>query len=60
MINEGIIEGKSRQTEFDKGQTILNKLESVCLLESCTNCMGAKSVKMHDLIRDMALQIMSS
>uniref|UniRef100_A0A2N9GTV5 Uncharacterized protein n=1 Tax=Fagus sylvatica TaxID=28930 RepID=A0A2N9GTV5_FAGSY len=55
LIDDGIIETmKSRQADFDKGHTMLNKLENVCLLE-----IGSHSffVKMHDLIRDMALQI---
>ncbi|KAJ9687127.1 hypothetical protein PVL29_015830 [Vitis rotundifolia] len=33
---------------------ILNKLENVCLLERCEN---GKCVKMHDVIRDMAINI---
>uniref|UniRef100_A0A2N9G533 Disease resistance protein winged helix domain-containing protein n=1 Tax=Fagus sylvatica TaxID=28930 RepID=A0A2N9G533_FAGSY len=57
LIDEGVIERmKSRQAEFDKGHTMLNKLENACLLEG-----GSRDseyfVKMHDLIRDMALQI---
>jgi disease resistance protein RPS2 len=57
LIDEGVIEKmKSRQAEFDKGHTMLNKLENACLLEG-----GSRDseyfVKMHDLIRDMALQI---
>ncbi|KAL3733543.1 hypothetical protein ACJRO7_022980 [Eucalyptus globulus] len=40
---------------YDRGLTILNKLENVCLLE---NDRGM--VKMHDLIRDMALHVMSA
>ncbi|KAL6314399.1 hypothetical protein AAG906_022482 [Vitis piasezkii] len=42
------------QAEFDKGHAILNKLENVCLLERCEN---GKCVKMHDVIRDMAINI---
>uniref|UniRef100_A0A6N2L806 NB-ARC domain-containing protein n=1 Tax=Salix viminalis TaxID=40686 RepID=A0A6N2L806_SALVM len=54
LIDEGIIKGMtSRQDAFDEGHTILNELEYVCLLESDCNY-----VKMHDLIRDMAIQIM--
>ncbi|XP_071905837.1 probable disease resistance protein At4g27220 [Coffea arabica] len=41
----------------DQGQTILNKLIKVCLLEKTTDFMGVDCVKMHDLVRDMALRI---
>jgi len=40
--------------EFDKGHSIFNILENVCLLERID---GGSVVKMHDLIRDMAIQI---
>ncbi|XP_034678436.1 probable disease resistance protein At4g27220 isoform X2 [Vitis riparia] len=54
-IAEGIVgEMETRQAEFDKGHAILNKLENVCLLERCRN---GKCVKMHDVIRDMAINI---
>ncbi|XP_057967906.1 disease resistance protein RFL1-like [Malania oleifera] len=54
FIAEGLIKGMdSRQAEFDKGHTILNELENSCLLEKV---MGW-DMKMHDLVRDMALQI---
>ncbi|KAI5557744.1 hypothetical protein BDE02_18G124100 [Populus trichocarpa] len=63
LIHEGVIERvESRQEAVDEGHTMLNRLESVCLLE------GGKTwnmyygyyrcVKMHDLIRDMAIQIL--
>jgi len=55
LIDEGVIKGlKSRMAEFDKGHSILNRLENVCLLERID---GGSAVKMHDLIRDMAIQI---
>jgi disease resistance protein RPS2 len=55
LIDEGVIKGlKSREAEFNKGHSILNKLERVCLLESAEEGY----VKMHDLIRDMAIQIL--
>nr|XP_027061138.1 probable disease resistance protein At5g63020 [Coffea arabica] len=41
---------------FDQGQTILNKLIKVCLLEE-THDFIDECVKMHDLVRDMALRI---
>ncbi|XP_050246172.1 disease resistance protein RPS2-like [Quercus robur] len=54
LIDEGIIERmESRQAEFDRGHTMLNKLERACLLETGIN----RDVKLHDLIRDMALEI---
>uniref|UniRef100_A0A6N2KQK5 Uncharacterized protein n=1 Tax=Salix viminalis TaxID=40686 RepID=A0A6N2KQK5_SALVM len=50
LIDEGIIEEmRSRQAAFDEGHTMLNKLENVCVF-----------VKMHDLIRDMAHQILQT
>ncbi|XP_027171996.1 probable disease resistance protein At4g27220 [Coffea eugenioides] len=42
---------------FDQGQKILNKLIRVCLLEKAKNFEGDDRVKMHDLVRDMALRI---
>ncbi|KAJ6857930.1 hypothetical protein NC652_040452 [Populus alba x Populus x berolinensis] len=55
LINEGIIETMlSRQEAFDKGHTMLNKLEDFGLLERIG---GGSAVKMHDLIRDMAIRI---
>ncbi|PIA29554.1 hypothetical protein AQUCO_05900057v1, partial [Aquilegia coerulea] len=55
-ILDGLIEGSNRQHELDQGQLILNKLKNHCLLESDVgNCW----VKMHDLIRDMAVRITS-
>ncbi|KAL3498580.1 hypothetical protein ACH5RR_041312 [Cinchona calisaya] len=56
FISEGLIEKSSRRAEFDCGHTILNKLENVCLLEGGFNGFF-KFVKMHDLVRDMALKI---
>ncbi|XP_034680443.1 probable disease resistance protein At4g27220 [Vitis riparia] len=54
-IGEGMVgEIPTRQAEFDRGHAILNKLENVCLLERCEN---GKCVKMHDLIRDMVINI---
>ncbi|KAJ6854659.1 disease resistance protein [Populus alba x Populus x berolinensis] len=54
LIDEGIIKGKrSRGDAFDEGHTMLNRLEYVCLLES-----DISHVKMHDLIRDMAIRIL--
>ncbi|KAF2321189.1 hypothetical protein GH714_035223 [Hevea brasiliensis] len=59
LIDEGIIKGESRQAKFDEGHTMLNTLVKVCLLESNShvNCSNGY-VRMHDLLRDMAIQIM--
>jgi disease resistance protein RPS2 len=60
LIDEGIIKGKRRREDaFDEGHTMLNRLENVCLLESArVNYDDNRRVKMHDLIRDMAIQIL--
>ncbi|XP_027172004.1 disease resistance protein SUMM2-like [Coffea eugenioides] len=47
----------SRSEEFDEGHTILNKLIKVCLLEETKDLGRSRCVKMHDLVRDMALRI---
>lgn len=60
FIDEGFIDRmKSRQVEFDRGHTILNKLENSCLLDGIIEDFPneKKCIKMHDLVRDMALQI---
>uniref|UniRef100_A0A803MUF3 AAA+ ATPase domain-containing protein n=1 Tax=Chenopodium quinoa TaxID=63459 RepID=A0A803MUF3_CHEQI len=43
----------SWQKQFDKGHSMLNKLENACLLERYDN----RCVKMHNFIRDMAIRI---
>ncbi|KAL9344248.1 hypothetical protein Peur_061923 [Populus x canadensis] len=60
LIDEGVIKGlQSREAEFNKGHSMLNKLERVCLLESAKEgYCNDRFVKMHDLIRDMAIQIL--
>ncbi|XP_073262937.1 putative disease resistance protein At4g10780 [Populus alba] len=60
LIDEGVIKGrKSREAEFNKGHSMLNKLERVCLLESAKVVFDDdRFVKMHDLVRDMAIQIL--
>jgi len=61
LIDEGIIEEmRSRQAAFDEGHTMLDKLEYVCLLETAKNEDDRRCVKMHDLIRDMAHQILQT
>ena len=57
LIDEGIIQPmKSRQAEFDKGQAMLNNLENACLLQGYISKENYRCFKMHDLIRDMAIQ----
>ncbi|XP_034679041.1 probable disease resistance protein At4g27220 [Vitis riparia] len=54
-IAEGLVEEMgSWQAERDRGHAILEKLANVCLLERWGN---GKYVKMHDVIRDMAINI---
>ncbi|KAG5223970.1 disease resistance protein [Salix suchowensis] len=55
LIYEGIIEEMRRQDALDKGHTMLDRLKYVCLLEG--SHIGSELVKMHDLIRDMAIRI---
>ncbi|XVF78194.1 hypothetical protein PTKIN_Ptkin14bG0110400 [Pterospermum kingtungense] len=56
-IAEGLVEEMdSMQKEIDKGHAILNKLKRGCLIEE-SNEEGM--VKMHDVVRDMALHITS-
>ncbi|XP_060182791.1 probable disease resistance protein At4g27220 [Lycium barbarum] len=58
LISEGLIdERETREAEFAEGYEILNRLEGVCLLESGIDSEGNQCVKMHNLIRDMALRI---
>ncbi|PHT60169.1 hypothetical protein CQW23_02532 [Capsicum baccatum] len=48
FIMEGLVKGNSREEEFNQGHTILNKLVKLSLLEA---------VRMHDLLREMALAL---
>ncbi|KAL2529244.1 putative disease resistance protein [Forsythia ovata] len=55
FISEELMDTRSsRRAEFDQGHVILNKLEKVCLVEIWTD---REVVRMHDLIKDMALTI---
>ncbi|GKU91042.1 hypothetical protein SLEP1_g4968 [Rubroshorea leprosula] len=54
-IDEGLIvidELGSRQEAYNRGRAILNQLLQNCLLEECVE----KTVKMHDVVRDMAIK----
>jgi len=54
-----VIKGfNSRVIEFDKGHSMLNRLENDCLLEGAKMYGDRSCVKMHDLIRDIAIQIL--
>ncbi|KAF2318803.1 hypothetical protein GH714_010830 [Hevea brasiliensis] len=55
LIDVGVIEGESRREEFNEGHTMLNKLLNLCLLEESTY-----RVKMHNLLKNMAIQIMNA
>ncbi|PON70598.1 NB-ARC domain, LRR domain containing protein [Parasponia andersonii] len=59
LIAEEIIKGGNRQAELERGKAMLKKLVNACLLEHTTTRYGQECVKMHDLIRDMAIQITS-
>ncbi|KAL2531059.1 putative disease resistance protein [Forsythia ovata] len=55
FISEELMDTRSsRRAEFDQGHAILNKLEKAYLVEIWTD---REVVRMHDLIRDMALTI---
>ncbi|RWR88064.1 putative disease resistance protein isoform X1 [Cinnamomum micranthum f. kanehirae] len=57
-IYEGLIDKRgTREDDINKGHTILDQLVKVSMLERCDNRVGAMFVKMHDLIRDMAIDI---
>ncbi|PHT52181.1 hypothetical protein CQW23_06643 [Capsicum baccatum] len=55
FIMEGLVKGNSREEEFNQGHTILNKLVKLCFLEAING--RVERVKMHDLVREMALRI---
>ncbi|CAA3024468.1 probable disease resistance At5g63020 [Olea europaea subsp. europaea] len=55
FISEELIDRRlSRRSAFDQGHAILNELEKACLVEIQTE---REIVKMHDLIREMAITI---
>ncbi|KAJ0007298.1 hypothetical protein Pint_30383 [Pistacia integerrima] len=56
-IAEGLVDERaSMQATYDRGYSILNRLVNNCLLETTDD---GRCVKMHDLIREMALYITS-
>ncbi|KAE8726399.1 hypothetical protein F3Y22_tig00006992pilonHSYRG00022 [Hibiscus syriacus] len=60
-IGEGLVEEMdSMQAEFDRGRAIMNRLINNSLLEVFTERENRRRVKMHDLLRDMALHIAKS
>ncbi|GLT84553.1 hypothetical protein SLE2022_027770 [Rubroshorea leprosula] len=58
-IEEGLIykEGKTREAMYWKGHDILDKLVNNCLLQSVKEEGKEECVSMHDLLREMALEI---
>ncbi|GKU96887.1 hypothetical protein SLEP1_g10069 [Rubroshorea leprosula] len=58
-IEEGLLyeEGKTREAMNCKGHDILDKLIDNCLLQSVKNRGKRECVSMHDLLREMALEI---
>ncbi|WMV51825.1 hypothetical protein MTR67_045210 [Solanum verrucosum] len=57
IVEELLVKRNSRKAELDQGYAVLNKLERACLLESVVNGNGSRCVRMHDLVREMALRI---
>ncbi|XVF78190.1 hypothetical protein PTKIN_Ptkin14bG0110000 [Pterospermum kingtungense] len=61
-IAEGLVEEMdSLKMEIDRGHAILNKLINSCLVETTTGRYSRNKVevKLHDVVRDMALRITS-
>ncbi|KAL7153171.1 hypothetical protein ABFS83_04G147800 [Erythranthe nasuta] len=58
FISEELVDKRKRmKAQIDKGHTILDKLVNVCLLERTRDYDDRDCVKMHDLVRSMALKI---
>ncbi|XP_058189664.1 disease resistance protein At4g27190-like isoform X2 [Rhododendron vialii] len=60
IAEELIADMDSEEAQLDKGHAILGKLTSSCLLDCVTDIYKQECVRMHDLIRDMALKITAS
>ncbi|XP_031388931.1 disease resistance protein At4g27190-like [Punica granatum] len=58
-IDEGVIREDRRRKMYNEGHRLLDELEKACLLEAC-GFGSSKAVRMHDVIRDMALHIMNA
>ncbi|GAB4829847.1 hypothetical protein Ancab_040667 [Ancistrocladus abbreviatus] len=60
-IRDGLIEKiESRQKQIDKGHTLINRLLEACLLEEVElfdDDDDERIVKMHDVVRDMAVKV---
>ncbi|KAI3463840.1 hypothetical protein Pfo_020503 [Paulownia fortunei] len=58
FISEELVDKrKSLKAQLDQSHSILDKLMNVCLLESTLDLEHRECVKMHDLVRAMALKI---
>ncbi|KAH6801156.1 hypothetical protein C2S52_001620 [Perilla frutescens var. hirtella] len=58
LISEGLVDQKkSRRAQIHQCHSILDKLVNVCLLESTVVSYIIQCVKMHDVVRDMAVKI---
>ncbi|GLU15325.1 hypothetical protein SLE2022_318240 [Rubroshorea leprosula] len=54
-IDEGLIDKPGRQKAYDKGRSFLNRLEWNYLLERIVKLHDADAFKMHDVVRDVAI-----
>ncbi|XP_024018628.1 putative disease resistance protein At4g10780 [Morus notabilis] len=52
-----VVERETRQSQIRRGRVILDRLVNVCLLHDTIDSKGNKCVKMHDMVKHMALQI---
>ncbi|PIN21588.1 hypothetical protein CDL12_05711 [Handroanthus impetiginosus] len=58
FISEELVDKrKSKKAQLDQGYSILDKLVNVCLLERVKSPYCLMAVRMHDLLRAMALKI---
>ncbi|XP_058096639.1 probable disease resistance protein At4g27220 isoform X2 [Magnolia sinica] len=57
-MGEGFIDDVgNREAQMDKGHAILNEITYACMLEGVFEGIYGECVKMHDLVRDMAIDI---